>query len=155
MKRSYIKDTDRGFKKLLRQIEGASRNRGVTVGIHSGEGGKRCKGGGTVVDVGSVHEFGLGDMPERSFIRAWVDQDKQELRDDERKLALSIVRGQNTAEIALEKMGMVFAAKAQKFIADNRVRPDILEATKVAKKSSTVLIGFTGQLRSSITHQVE
>ena len=149
-----ITDRDKGFRKLLRRVKGAARGRGVTVGIHSGEGAAPVPGGGTVVDVGSIHEFGLGDVPERSFIRRWADEDKEELRSGEKKLAQSIVKGQNTAEAALEKMGVLFAAKAQKFISDGRATPKLDDATKDRKGSSTPLID-TGQLRSSITHQVE
>lgn len=149
-----ITDRDRGFKALMRRVKGAAKGRGVTVGIHSGEGGAPVPGGGTVIDVGTIHEFGLGDAPERSFIRRWADEDEADHRVTERKMAESIIKGQNTAAEALEKMGLLFAAEAQKFISDGRATPALDPVTIARKGSSTPLID-TGQLRSSITHKVE
>ena len=152
--RVRIIDRDRGLKALVRRVKRVTRGRTVTVGIHSGEGAAPTAGGGTVADVASIHEFGLGDNPERSFIRAWADQDKAKHEDAERRLAESIIKGTNTPDSALEKLGVLLAAEAQKFIQDGRVSPPLDPVTIERKGSSTPLID-TGQLVSSITHKVE
>lgn len=148
-----IIDKDRGFRALMRRVRGAARGRAVTVGVHSGEGGAPASGGGTVADVATIHEFGLGNVPERSFVRAWADDKRS---DNERllaKLAESIVRGQNTVDEALEKAGLVMAASMQQRIRGG-IPPSLSPATIARKGSSTPLID-TGQLVSSITHKVE
>lgn len=142
-----IIDRDRGLKALMRRVAKGARGRHVKVGVLGGSGG----GDGTsVVDVASIHEFGLGNHPERSFIRAWADQDKSKHEDAERRLAESIVQGHNTVDSGLEKLGLLLAAEAQKFIQDGRVTP----ATVKAGGGNTTLID-TGQLVSSISHEVE
>lgn len=141
-----IIDRDRGWKALLRRTKPLNRTQAVKVGILSGSGSAGA--GVSVLDVASIHEFGLGDMPERSFIRAWADADKEKHRDAERLMAESVVRGKNTAAAALDKLGVLLAAEAQKFISDGRVTP----ATGGAGKTTLV---ETGQLRSSISHEVE
>ncbi len=143
--RVRIIDKDRGLKKFVRRLKPLQNPRSVKVGVQGSAGGES-------VDVASIHEFGLGDHPERSFIRAWADADKQELLDDERKLAESVIKGTNTAASALEKLGVLFAAKAQKFIQDGRVSPATVKSGD--EGSNTTLID-TGQLVSSISHEVE
>jgi hypothetical protein len=143
-----IVDRDRGLKALVRRVAKGARGRAVKVGVLGDSGGA---GGTTTVDVASIHEFGLGNHPERSFIRAWADQDKSEHEDVERRMGESVVRGQNEYNEALEKMGLLLAASAQKFIQDGRVTP---ATVKSGGGGNTTLID-TGQLVSSISHELE
>jgi len=141
-------DKDLGLKALVRRVRQGSRGGAVKVGVLSGSG---SNAGVSVVDVASIHEFGLGTHPERSFIRAWADQDRSEHEAVERRLAESVVKGSNTHPEALEKLGLVLAASAQKFIQDGRVSPPTV---KQGGDGNTTLID-TGQLVSSISHEVE
>lgn len=147
-----IIDRDRGFKALVRRVKGA-RNRAITVGVHSGEGGAPAAGGGTVADVASINEFGLGNVPERSFVRAWADENKSENADLLRKIGESIVRGSGTVEDGLERAGLVMAASMQKRIAGG-IGPENAPSTIAKKGSSTPLVD-EGILKASITHKVE
>lgn len=143
-----IIDRDRGWKALLRRTKPLQRTHAVKVGVLSGAGAMAGAGGLSTLDVASVHEFGLGDHPERSFIRAWADADREKHRDAERLMAESVVRGKNTASSALEKLGVLLAAESQKFIADGRVSPP------TAGEGKTTLVD-KGQLKGSISHEVE
>ncbi len=142
-----IIDRDKGYKALLRRVRRA-RGKAVKVGILSGSGNA---GGVNTLDVASIHEFGLGP-PERSFIRAWVDADEAKLEDDVRRLAESVVNGTNTYEIALEKIGVLMAAKSQKFIQDGRVTPPTIKSGEAG--SNTTLID-QANLVNAISHEVE
>jgi hypothetical protein len=150
-----IIDRDRGFNALERLVRDAARGRAVTVGVHSGEGGAPSGGGGmTVGDVATVHEFGLGDVPERSFVRNFADEVRDEATKVEAKLVGAEIRrrGSNVHE-ALEKFGLWLTAKMQKRIRAG-ISPALDPVTIERKGSSTPLID-TGQLVSSITHKVE
>lgn len=136
-----VEDKDRGWKALVKRAKSMGRPPAVKVGII---------GGGEVADVATIHEFGIGAHPERSFIRAWADQDADEHRQAEKLLAESVVKGENTTPQALDKLGLLLAASSQKFIADGRVVP----ATEKPGGGNTTLVD-TGQLKSSITHEVE
>jgi hypothetical protein len=153
--RVKIIDRDRGAKALVKRIGEGTGGRAVTVGVHDGEGGAPAGGGSlSVADVASVHEFGLGTAPERSFVRAWEEENTAKNADVFRKLAESVVKGANTVDTALDKAGLYFAASMQKRIQSGGVQPPLSQATINRKGSSTPLID-TGQLVSSITHKVE
>ena len=141
-----IKDTDKGFDALFRRLKEATKDRSVKVGILEGTGGSTASGM-SVLEVATIHEFGLGNHPERSFIRAFADQDKNKILGKERKLAESVIKGTNTVDSALEKLGVVLQADAQGFIQSGRVSPP-------TAKDGTTLID-TGQLVTSISHEVE
>jgi len=145
-----IIDRDRGFKRLVKRIRRGANPPPVKVGVLSGSGGEASgEGGLSVLDVASIHEFGLNGT-ERSFIRAWADADRAELEDAEKRLAESVIKGRDTVESALEKMGVLFAAKAQKYIQDGRVTP---ATVKSDGDGNTTLID-KGQLVGSISHEV-
>jgi hypothetical protein len=151
--RVIVRDTDRGYKKLLARVRKAAKDRSITVGIHAEEGGAAHDGSGTTVgDIASIHEFGLGNHPERSFIRAWFDADRQKHEDILRRLGISVVRGTNTVEAGLEKAGAVLAAECQGFIQSDRVSPKTIKQDP--QDNPTTLIE-SSQLVSSITHKVE
>jgi len=152
--RARIIDRDRGYKALLARVRKAARGRTVKVGVLSGEGGAPAGDGAkSVLDVATFHEFGIGHNPERSFVRAWADANKDEHITLERKLAESVVEGSNTIESALEKMGLLLAASMQANIRSG-VGPANAESTIDRKGSSSQLID-TGQLVSAISHEVE
>jgi len=150
--RARVIDRDRGYRALMRRLKSAARRRSVTVGIHAEEGGAGHEESDlTVADVASIHEFGLNGV-ERSFLRAWADQDRDKHRDLERRMAESVVRGQNTVDAALEKMGVLLVAECQGFIQSDSVSPKTIK--KDPQDNPTTLIA-TGQLVGSITHKVE
>lgn len=153
-KAARIIDRDRGYKALMARIRKATKAKTVKVGVLSGEGGAPS-GDGTksVLDVATFHEFGIGSNPERSFVRAWADEFKSDHQAVERKMAESVVRGDNTIESALEKMGLLLSASMQANIRSG-VGPE-LAASTVARKGSSKQLIDTGQLVSAISHEVE
>jgi len=138
----------------MRRVKKLARGRAVTVGVHSGAGGAPAGGGGmSVGDVASIHEFGLGNNPERSFVRAFADDKRDEAAKVEARLVASAVKGTNTVDDALEKFGLWLVAAMQK-----RIRggiPPALDPVTIERKGSSTPLIDTGQLVSSITHKVE
>jgi|ERR1019366_2108946 hypothetical protein len=70
-----IRDTDHGYRELTQNVR-KWRKKTIRVGVnddpHSGHGNL------TNATLGAIHEFGLGTVPERSFLRAWVDRSQKE-----------------------------------------------------------------------------
>ncbi len=116
----------------------------------------------TLLDLAAIHELGLGNVPERSFLRAYVDEQGERLR--------AMLAALMTAEIArtvqsgapiddgkrraiLTKLGLRMVAEIQARMSAG-IAPDLQPATVQRKGSSTPLID-TGQLRSGITFQVD
>jgi hypothetical protein len=106
----------------------------------------------TVLEIATIHEFGLGHNPERSFIRAWFDEKKDENELLIKKIAEQYLAGKITREQGLDLLGVRFVASVQKRIRD-RIEPPLAKSTEDRKGSSVPLID-TGQLRSSITFKV-
>jgi hypothetical protein len=147
-----IKDTDKGYKKTLNNAADMKKA-GVDVGIFASDGAEAKKGSPdlTLIEVAVFNEFGLG-VPERSFIRGYVDEKENETKELVRKLAERILAGKMTKDQALDLLGLKVQGGMQKRIADG-IEPANAPSTIARKGSSTPLID-TGQLRSSITYKV-
>lgn len=145
---------DRGYKALIGAFTGKRRTE-VTIGIHAADGKAPHTGskfGETVLDIATAHEFGLG-VPQRSFLRAWFDENRQQINEAIKRMALSVLKGKRTRKQAIELLAQSFVGQIQKRIAAG-IPPPNSPATIAAKGSSKPLID-TGQLRTSITYAVD
>lgn len=150
-----VRDTDRGYAKRRKAILEAGAGPTVTyVGVLGAKADKEHADSGlTVGELATLHEFGLG-VPERSFLRAWFDQDREKIVEALRAAHKQVLLGKLTPRRAAEILGMRFAGQVQQFISDGRVKPPLTEQT-IKKKQSSVPLIDTGQLRSSISYIVE
>lgn len=106
----------------------------------------------TVAEIANKHEFGLG-VEERSWLRAWVDENQPMIRNDLRRAAMRIIEGKLTIQQAADLLGTKYVASIQIRIS-NGIAPANAPATIERKGSSTPLID-TGQFRSAITYLME
>jgi hypothetical protein len=119
----------------------------ITVGLHGNEGSSPHEGGLSTAEIGERHEFGLG-VPERSFIRAWFDENKPEIeRVLSSQLELSLKEGKSL-DWALERVALWSQADIQRRIVAG-IAPDNHPMTIARKGSSTPLID-TGVLKASL-----
>lgn len=148
-----VRDTDKGYQKLVSKIFtfGAPK---IRVGILAQDGAQPHEGaeGFRVIDIAQIHEFGLGNVPQRSFIRAWFDENQDRARGAIRRLLQSVVRGDRTAEQAVELFAQWVVGQMQKRMAQGI--PPALSARTIKRKGSSVPLIDTGQLRSSISYQI-
>ncbi len=107
----------------------------------------------SLLEVAVIHEFGAGAIPQRSFIRATMDERKADIEAELLKLAKGVVGGKIDARGALELLGAKVAGWCQTRIATG-IAPALKAATTRRKKSSKPLVD-TGQLRSAIAYRVE
>ncbi len=149
-------ERDNGATKLLHNLKELKRT--VTVGIHAAEGGdSEGESGLTVAEVGAIHEFGLG-APQRSFLRAFVDENRSKLKDMLAASAREVAKGNITSDQALERFGLAVQGMVRERIVRG-IDPELAESTKDRKleltggPKNTPLI-LWGQLLSSILHEV-
>jgi hypothetical protein len=146
-----IRDRDTGLKDLLKRF--APGVVGVTVGVHESEGSAE-HGEATVLDVALFNEFGTEDIPERSFIRAWSDENEEANRGRLKAVAEAVFKKNvPSIEVGLARFGVFCVGDVQKRIASG-LSPALAPAT-VQRKGSSVPLIDTGQLRSSISHKVK
>lgn len=155
---SKVTSTDNGLKALLAALD----SHDLTVGIHEAEGSQASgDGDATIAEIGYFHEYGTetadgGEhVPERSFLRDYVDENEAKNNGRLTKLFQKVVasQGKFTAQTALNQFGLLAVGEIQKRISEG-IPPD-LDQTTIDRKGSSVPLIDTGLLRSSITHKVE
>ena len=151
-----VTDTDRGAAALVSRLRNAAGSR-VKVGVlddapkDAGEG--RAPGPLSLVEVALVHEFGAGHVPQRSFVRAAVDEAIEDIRSTQHALAVQVFKGSTRLPEALNRLGAKVAATMQTRIARG-IDPPNAPSTIEAKGSSKPLVD-SGQLKAAITWKVE
>jgi len=141
-------------KKMADKLHKLSRA-SVDVGLPSDKvGGKVYGNGMTILSVGARHEYGYGNIPQRSFLRVPFIVNKKEINKAIAKQFESVLNGQKTS-VALGRIGAIasnYSKGAFTTMGYGRWQ-DIKASTKKAKGSSQPLID-TGTLRGSITWAV-
>jgi len=111
----------------------------------------------TIGGLAETHEFGLGNVPERSFIRAGFDQ----LQEQVRTIAREQMAGPAGPVVGAERTAMKAAALFQNRMAAGQVTPAITNPYTIASKKRR---GFeppyhalieTGVLKSAVAGDVE
>ena len=151
-----IKDKDKGFKKIKKEIAKQAKKPFVKIGIQGSDATAQKKNapqGLTVVEIGTFHEFGYG-VPRRSFLRDTLNMNRNKYKEIALMLEQEIMlkRSMNSQK-ALSTIGTEIVADCKKRIIDG-IPPELSQETIDKKKSSTPLID-TGQLFASITYVVE
>lgn len=144
-----VKVKDRGAKRVLREIGNAS-HKAVKVGVLGGD--SYDDTGITVAEVAEIHELGLG-VPQRSWLRQWIDENKAAIVKVSTRLQSQVIAGKITQDQALALLGD-WAVGSIKARIQGGVAPPNAPSTIARKGSSKPLINF-GQFISSITRQVE
>jgi phage gpG-like protein len=160
-----IKVIDRGWEDIKHRVE-VLRSASVTckVGVQGTQGAANHQGAAlTVAQIATVHEFGKRIrqpkmnrtivIPERSFLRATVDEYRDAIARRQVLLTQGYVLGKFDLHGAMDLLGMYVVGLVKQRIA-NGIAPPNRPSTIRRKGSSKPLID-TGQLRNSITHKVE
>lgn len=131
----------------------------VTTGVHQDEGSEIEEGSPlTVAEIAAIHEFGFGQVPERSWLRDFIKENRNALEDMLEKAAIDIYNGADP-EVIMARFGLVVVGMIkQRIIAG--IAPPLKEETKKQKRQvtggeakDTPLIRF-GQFVSAIAHEV-
>ena len=101
----------------------------VTVGIHADDGAAVKEGSEelTVAEVAAVHEFGIG-VPERSWLRGYVDESEPDIKRRLRASADAVTRGRIDAQTAADRIGLHIVGGMRERIMDG-IQPPRTDAT--------------------------
>lgn len=150
-----FKDKDKGFKRLRAEFRKA-KVRAVKVGIITGKAEEAHAGTSlSNAQIGAIHEFGIGNVPSRSFIRAYFDAHKNEILGNLGAIAKRVMTRPKHGiaqpiSFFLGRLGLKAVGGIQTLIA-NRIPPKLADET-IKRKGSDVPLIDKGQLRSSITY---
>lgn len=160
-----VKVIDRGWEDIKRRVERLHGGAAVVkVGVQGAQGAANHQDGRlTVAQIAQVHEFGkvihhpkLGRttvIPERSFLRATIDQYAAALARRNVLLVQGYMLGKFELHSALELLGQYVVGLIKQRIALGIPPPN--RPSTIARKGSSKPLIDTGQLRNSITHKVE
>ena len=150
---------DHGWNELRRMMrEAGGGDSFAKAGIVGAKASAQHEGGDEQEPVNNatlamIHEFGLG-VPERSFIRAAFDANREKYLANLQTLVSAIYDGKLTVGRALTLLGMQCASDIRKLIIDGAgVPPPNAPATIKRKGSSRPLVD-SAQMKNSITHEV-
>lgn len=156
---SRVEDKDLGLNRIIRTLNKDLDGVVVKVGVQAKDKAVRRGKGGSIRNtdqplaaIAAIHEFGLGGMPQRSFLRSAFDENKPMINKMGDHIVNSAIKGIST-ETALDQLGNVVQGMVQKKIVDGPFVPNS-PATIKRKKSSKPLID-TGHLRQSIRYVIE
>lgn len=130
------------LKENCRQLEGQKIMVGI-VGSADSE----------VLRIASAHEYGVpGRLPERSFIRASFDADKDKIGEIVDDQVSEVLAGQKSADAAANAIGAQAAQMVQNYIDDNKVKPS---SDFSRKRIHTTLYETGTHIRDRISWKVE
>lgn len=139
-----VKDTN-NTDKFLKQLETLFKKE-ITVGLHGDV-------GGDILSRGIYNEYGTKNIPERSFIRAGYDTEKNNIINDAEKLTRKVVAMEIKPQTAANLLGDATKGRIQEFAIDLRDPPNA-ESTIKQKGSSNPLVD-TGQMIGAIDYKVK
>ncbi|HKI87199.1 MAG TPA: hypothetical protein VKA53_10710 [Thermoanaerobaculia bacterium] len=145
-KAGAVRDVDHGYQEMKRRWMQYNNGVAVAVGIFGEAASQGKKGRGpdgedifeeavTNVLVAAVHEFGTADgrVPSRSWLRAYVDENRDRIRGMIRKLQRQWMDGLITQDRALELLGAKLVGEIQARIARG-IDPPLSEATQARRR---------------------
>jgi len=158
-------EADKGLKRLLKAVKDADKYH-AKVGYFDKEGGAEDRGGLTNAQLGAIHEFGSGPIPERSHIRATFDTPRYstQLAKDLTLLAEAVYGGRLSTERAMDILGLKGSNMIKSFVTQGPQVPPPNSAETLRRKEALTRAGAkgaartlvdTGRMIASITHKVD
>ena len=112
------------------------------------------KPGPTMAELGEIFEFGLGNNPERSWLRGYMTDNRDKLLARVKIVAKKVLAGEMTAEAGMNLLGLYAVGGIKKRIQASIPPP--LSASTLKKKGPTKTTPLidSGQWIGSISHEV-
>lgn len=157
-----VRDVDHGAKELRGRLRrGVPRGR---VGVYGDKASAAAKDapGRTVGEIAAAHEFGLGAVPMRSWLRGTMDQRRSQISSALAEIVIAVIsRKRGAPNVAAEKMAQLTQAAAgwcRERIAAG-IAPALSERylpRKLRKyPGATTPLIASGQMRQSIAGEIE
>jgi hypothetical protein len=141
--RVRIRDSDPGFKKLKKSLKGPDR---VDIGVFA-------KQGSDLVIQAASNEFGTDHIPERSHLRAGIDEGKEKINSFIAGSFNRMFAGRSTKIIEIGRLGLLGTSLVVEKINKGSFVPNA-PSTLRAKRPKTKPLINTTRMRNSYTHRV-
>lgn len=146
-----VRDTDRGYKRTVDTIFDLSANP-VDIGVGVFDDSGTYGDGTSVVEVAMYQEFGTSRIPERSFIRAYIDENEIRIREMMRDSLQAVARGVVSKDTAMRLLGQKIANEMKGRLSAGIPPPNAPSTVK--QKGVNAPLVNTGRLREAIKYRV-
>lgn len=130
-----IEDKDKGFKAFMEEMKKAKEKPAVKIGVLASS-NEKVESGIDLVGYASANEFGTNRIPERSFMRATIDESGPQINRLINFLGQKIAEGKLLLTDALPIVGEFVETKIKKKIGSNLPPPNA-ESTILRKLSKS------------------
>lgn len=134
-------------EEIRRRLMGMGKSPTVNVGFPASA-GQHDEAEMNVASLAAVHEFGAGNVPERSFLRVAIRNNREKYVLLNRQNLALIVRGQMGIDQALGQLGELAKSDVQMEITEGDFAP--LSAATINRKGSSKPLIDSGQMRQSV-----
>lgn len=145
-----VKVIDRGWKRIQKEFKKVSDGEAVTIGVQ-GNAATEEHEGITNVQLGAIHEFGKGNVPERSHFRSTFDENVKKYEKELVNAAKKITAGES-----FEGELILLGEMARKDILNkikSNIPPALAEETIAQKQGETTALINTGVYWNSISYE--
>lgn len=119
----------------------------ITVGIHEAE-GDEDHDGLTNAELGAIHEYGSGDIPERPFIRGYFDEKSDDVERFINEAAERVLSGEDPLTAAELVALQLESGVKERMMAG--IAPELHESTRRKRGEDAIPLIATSQLLGSI-----
>jgi hypothetical protein len=109
--------------------------------------------GTSVIEVGTIHEFGLGFVHQRSYLRTTIIGNKNKYLGIIKKLSMRLANTEIDLNTALNKLGLIVSNDVKDKITDIK-EPKVTSRKPKTEGGAVNPLVDTGHLRQSITYEV-
>jgi hypothetical protein len=150
-----VTDVDKGYTARLRAIRSMDGKVTSKVGVFGEKASEAHddKSGLSTGELAAIHEFGAGNVPERSFVRGWADEKVGEIQRQLKRAAAAVMVGNGDIYQNMHRFGQWADLEMVKRITGH-IPPPLAPAT-VRRKGHAVPLIDTGKLLASIDSAVE
>lgn len=133
------------------------KEKSVDVGVIANEAtGRIYEDGATVLEVAATHEFGLGNSPQRSFLKMPQELKKEEISKFIRLRLIKVLDGKNSVSEGLGLIGVYNVNIIQDaFTTSGFGKWAPLDDSTVSAKGKSKPLIDTGTLKNSISYEVK
>jgi len=144
-----VRDIDRGWNRIKAEIKKMDQAH-IKAGLQAGD--MADDGSTTLAEIGAWNEFGTRHIPERPFVRAAVDSNRDRYTRIFANEARKIMAGERSVSVSLGLIGQLVTSDIQKKITEISTPPNA-PGTVARKGSSNPLID-TGRMRQSVRYVI-
>ena len=141
---------DKGWRRIQRELQRLN-NRATTAGVHEEDAASSDDVDN--VEKAYLNEFGVGNRPTRSFLRATHDEKKNAWHRASVEAVRDVIRGLSSSERVLDRVGSLAAGDIKEAVVDFSNPPNALMTVRLKGKDDPLV--DSGEMRDSIKHRTD